>query len=156
MLRESKSLADVTKIIDGRVEMKMPWKETGPPLRRNYSIAYERMFSSEKTFKNKKCFNEIQIEVQNLIEQRIVTETPSNQVHHTKPEWYLPIQAVFTPERSTKIRSVLDAFAKGPDGKCLNDYLEKGPNYINNTQDVLMAWLWDQVGYCGDLRKMFN
>ena len=134
----------------------MPWKETGPLLRSNYSIAYERMLSSEKTFKNKKCSNEIQIEVQNLVEQGFVTEIPSNQVDHTKPECYLPVQAVFTPERSTKIRLVFDASAKGPDGKSLNDYLEKGPNYINNIQNVLMAWRWAQVGYCGDLRKMFN
>ncbi|XP_028405781.1 uncharacterized protein LOC114528360 [Dendronephthya gigantea] len=66
------------------------------------------------------------------------------------------MQAVFTPERSTKIRLVFDASAKGPDNKSLNDYLEKGPNYINNIQDVLIAWRWDHVGYCGDLRKMFN
>ena len=57
----------------------------------------------------------------------------------------VPPDAVFTPERSTKIRLVFYASAKGPDNKSLNDYLEKGPNYINNIQDVLMAWRWDQV-----------
>lgn len=66
------------------------------------------------------------------------------------------MQAVFTPECSTKIRLVFDASGKGHDGKSLNDYLEKGPNYITNIQDVLMPWRWDNVGYCGDLRKMFN
>lgn len=88
MLRENKfikSLADSTKVIDGRVEVKMPWKETGPPPQSNYNIAYERMLSSEKTFKNKKCFNEIQTEVQNVVEQGFVTEIPSDQVDHNKP-----------------------------------------------------------------------
>ena len=120
MLRENrfiKSIGDSTKIIDGRVEVKMPWKETGPPPRSNYSIAYERMLSSEKTFKNKKCFNEIQTEDLSLVEQGFITEIPSNQIDHTKPEWYLPMQAVFTPERSTKIRLVFDASAKGANGK---------------------------------------
>ena len=159
MLKENKfikSLADSTKIIDGRVEVKMPWKEGGPPRQSNYRIAYQRMLSSEKTFRNKKCFDEIETEVQKLVEQAFVIEVPTDQVDHNKPEWYLPMQAVFTPERSTKIRLVFDASAKGPDNKSLNDYLEKGPNYINNIQDVLMAWRWDHVGYCGDLRKMFN
>ena len=159
MLKENKfikSLADSTKIINGRVEVKMPWKESGPPRQSNYNVAYQRMLSSEKSFRNKKCFDEIQIEVQKLKEQEFVIEVPPDQVNHNKPEWYLPMQAVFTPERSTKIRLVFDASAKGPDNKSLNDYLEKGPNYINNIQDVLMAWRWDQVGYCGDLRKMFN
>jgi hypothetical protein len=159
MLKENKlikSLADSTKIIDGRVEVKMPWEEGGPPRQNNYSIAYQRMLSSEKTFRNKKCFNEIETEVQKLVEQAFVIEVPTDQVDHNRPEWYLPVQAVFNPERSTNIRLVFDASAKGPDKKSLNDYLEKGPNYINNIQDVLMAWRWDHVRYCGVLQKMFN
>ncbi|CAB4023459.1 Hypothetical predicted protein, partial [Paramuricea clavata] len=131
-----KSLADSTKIIEGRVEVKMPWKEGGPPRQSNYSITYQRMLSSEKTFRNKKCFYEIETEVQKLVEQAFVIEVPTDQVDHNKPEWYLPMQAVFTPERLTKIRLVFDASAKGPDNKSLNDYLEKGPNYINNIQDT--------------------
>ncbi len=159
MLKENKfikSLADSTKMINGRVEVKMPWKESGPLRQSNYNVAYQTMLSSEKSFRNRKCFDEVQIEVQKLKEQEFVIEVPPDQVNHNKPEWYLPMQAVFTPERSTKICLVFDASAKGPDNKSLNDYLEKGPNYINNIQDVLMAWRWDQVGYCGDLCKMFN
>ena len=47
-------------------------------------------------------------------------------------------------------------FTKGPNGKSLNDYLEKGPNYINSLLNVLMAWRYDNVAYTGDVRKMFN
>lgn len=77
MLKENKlikSLADSTKIIDGRVEVKMPWKESGPPPQSNYNIAYQRMLSSERTFRKKECFNEIQTEVQKLVEQGFVIE----------------------------------------------------------------------------------
>ena len=38
----------------------------------------------------------------------------------------------------------------------LNDYLEKGPNYINSLLDVLAAWRWNEVAFIGDIRKMFN
>ncbi|KAK3706998.1 hypothetical protein QZH41_014076 [Actinostola sp. cb2023] len=65
-------------------------------------------------------------------------------------------ESVFTPEKTTKVRLVFDASAKGHDGLSLNDHLEKGPNYINSLTDVLIAWRWDNVAYSGDIRKMFN
>jgi hypothetical protein len=52
---------------------------------------------------------------------------------------YLPMHAVFTPERTTKIRLVFNASAKGEDELSLNDHLEKGPNYINDLTSVIMA-----------------
>ena len=66
------------------------------------------------------------------------------------------MQAILTPDRTTKLRLVYDASAKGQNGKSLNDHLEKGPNYINSLPNVLMAWRFDQVAYSGDMRKMFN
>ena len=68
------------------------------------------------------------------------------------------MQAVLTPDRTTKLRLVYDASAKGQNGKSLNDHLEKEPNYINSLPNVLMAWRFDQVAYAysGDMRVMFN
>ena len=77
-------------------------------------------------------------------------------MNHNQPEWYFPLQVVFTPERTTQVRLVFDASTKGPNGKSLNVYLEKGLNYINSLLNVLMAWRYDNVAYTGDLRKMFN
>ena len=85
-----------------------------------------------------------------------MTKVPSKQTAHGKPEWYLPLQAVFTPERTTKVRLVVDSSSKGHDGLSLNDYLEKGPNFINSILDVLTAWRWDEVAFTGHVRKMFN
>jgi len=78
------------------------------------------------------------------------------QVNHNIPEWYLPMQAVFTSDRTTKLCLVFDVSAKGPNRKSLNDHLEKGPNYINSLPNVLMAWRFDQVAYTRDMCKMFN
>ena len=68
----------------------------------------------------------------------------------------MPLQAVFTPEKSTKVRLVFDSSSKGHDGLSLNNHLEKGPNYINSLPNVLRAWRWDEYAYSGDIRKMFN
>lgn len=125
-----KSLERSTQIIDGRVQVRMPWKETGPLKKSDYDLALKRMYSTETNFKRKDCLKVIESEVQKLLDQKFVIEVPSDQVNHNQKEWYLPLQAVFTPERSTKVRLVFDASAKGHDGQSLNDHLEKGPNYI--------------------------
>lgn len=151
-----KSLEKSTQIIDGRVQVRMPWNDTGPPIRSNYDLALKRMYSSEKNFQKQDCFEVIEEEIQKLLDQEFVVEVPSDKVDHNEKEWYLPLQAVFTPERTTKVRLVFDASAKGHDGLSLNDHLEKGPNYFNSLPHVLMAWRWDTVAYSGDIRKMFN
>ena len=43
--------------------------------------------------------------------------------------WYLPILAVFNPNKPGKVRLVLDSASKSQ-GKCLNDFLMKGPDYF--------------------------
>ena len=91
--------------------------------------------------------------MQKLLEQEFIVEVPTAKVNHDTPEWYLPLQAVFTPDRTTKVRLVFDASAKGQNAKSLNDHLEKGPNYINSLPNVLMAWRFDKIAYTGD---MFN
>ena len=63
------------------------------------------------------------------------------------------MQAVLTPDRTTKLRLVFDASAKGQNGKSLNDHLEKEPNYINSMPNVFMAWRFHQVAYTGDMHK---
>ena len=125
-----KSIADSTEIVDGRVQVRMPWSEDGPSKESNYDVAYQRMLSSEKTFKRKNCLEDVQVEIQKLLEQEFIVEI--KQFDHNVPEWHLPMQAVLTPDRTTKLRLVYDASAKGKNGKSLNDHLEKGPNYINS------------------------
>ena len=159
VLRENKfvkSLTDSTTLVNGRIQVRMPWNENGPPKRSNYEIALKRMQSAERSFQRKECFNIVDDEVQKLLEQGFVIKVPLEEVDHTQPEWYMPLQAVFTPERTTKVRLVFDSSSKGHDGLSLNDRLEKGPNYINSLPNVLMAWRWNEVAYSGDIRKMFN
>ena len=73
----------------------------------NYDVAYQRMISTEKALiKRKDCLAEIQDEVQKLLEQEFVVEVPAEKVNHDTPEWYQPLQAVFTPDRTTKVRLV--------------------------------------------------
>ena len=158
-LRENKfvkSLSESTKLVDGRIQVKMPWKEDGPPRRSNYDIALKRMQSTERSFEKRNCTKAVDEEVQKLVSRGFVMKVPPEQVDHTQREWYLPLQVVFTPDKTTKLRLVFDSSAKGHDDRSLNDHLEKGPHYTNELPRVLAAWRWDNVAYSGDVRKMFN
>ena len=159
VLRENKfvkALSATTTLVNGRVQIKMPWKDIGPPRRSNYDIALKRMYAAEKSFKKRECIEIVDDEVQKLVDQGFVVKIPTEQVDHSLPEWYLPLQAVFTPDKTTKVRLVFDSSSKGHDGLSLNDHLEKGPNYINSLANVLIAWRWNTIAYAGDVRKMFN
>ncbi len=134
----------------------MPWKETGPPEKSNYDIALKRMHSTEKSLRGKNCTDVVAEEVRKLVDQEFVKKVPPDEVDHSKPEWYLPLQAVFTPEKTTKVRLVFDSSCGDHDGLSLNDCLQKAPNYINDIPNVLAAWRWDDIACSGDVRKMFN
>lgn len=114
------------------------------------------MYAADKSFQKRECLKIVDEEVQKLVDQGFVVKIPPEEVNHGRPEWYMPLQAVFTPDKSTKVRLVFDSSSKGHDGPSLNDYQEKGPNYINSLANVLAAWRWDAVAYAGDVHKMFN
>lgn len=114
------------------------------------------MYLAEKSFEKEDCFEIADEEVQKIVDQEFVIKVPHVNVNHAQPECYMPLQAVFTPEQSTRVRLVFDSSSKGHDGLSLHDRLEKGPNYSNSLPNVFAGWRWDEVGYSGEIRKMFN
>ena len=90
------------------MQVRMPWKETGPPKQSNCDIALKRMYSADKSFKKKDCLAIVDEEVQKLVDQSFVIKVPPENVDLSRQEWYMPLQVVFTPEKSTKVRLVFD------------------------------------------------
>lgn len=82
-----KALSASTTLVDGRVQVKMPWKETGPLKQSNYDIALKRMYSVEKLFKKKDYFEIVDDEVQKLVDQGLVIKVTNEIVNHGQPEW---------------------------------------------------------------------
>lgn len=84
-LRENRfvrALSASTTLENGRVQGKMPWKESGLPKQSNYGIAVRRMYSVEKSFKEKDCFEIVDQEVQKLVDQGFVIKVASDNVDH--------------------------------------------------------------------------
>ena len=61
------------------------------------------MLSSEKSSKKKDFLEIFESEVQKLLDQDLVVEISPENVNHDQPEWYLPLQAVLTPDRTTQV-----------------------------------------------------
>ena len=70
-----------------------------------------------------------------------MSKVSPGQIYQGKPEWYLPVRAVFDPS------------SKGQDGLSLNEHLEKGPNFINSLCDVLAARRWKEVAFTDDFAQ---
>ena len=86
-LRENKCVkvlsASIT-LVSGRVQVRMPWKETGPPKQSNYEIALKRMYSGEKSFKKKDCFAIVDEQVLKLVDQSFVIKVPPENIDHSQ------------------------------------------------------------------------
>ena len=63
-----RSLSESATLIDGRIQVKMPWKENGPPKRSNYDIALKRTYFTEKSLKGKNCTDAVASAIHKLAE----------------------------------------------------------------------------------------
>lgn len=141
---------------DGRLEMKMPWKPGHPSFPDNRPMAKKRLYSLEKKLIQSEKVDVYNEEIQKLVDDGFCVKLKSTEIDWSKPFWLLPHHAVERPDASsTRVRVVFDSAAQY-DGICLNDALEKGPNYLNDLFKVLIGRRQDEIAYCGDIRKMFN
>ena len=118
----------------------------------NYQFALDRFFKVEagkhyRCAETKKAF----IDVVEKWQTKGYTETIP------KPEngWYLPIFPVVRWDKQTsKVRPVVDGKARYK-GVSLNDFMYRGPDYINDLVVVLTRFRLKQVALVGDVAEMF-
>jgi hypothetical protein len=144
---------------EGRVRIQMPWKPGFPEaLPNNYDRASTQMEKREKRLVRDGKLDEYNREIDNLVQRGVVRILDSKEAAHAKEEksWYLNHRIIERPDKSsTKLRVVFDS-ALPFQGICLNDALEKGPNFTNSLFRCLLAWREERVAVTGDISKMFN
>ena len=80
------------------------------------------------------CYNKME----KMLQEGHFHKLPAEEAARTPGNtWYLPLLAVTNNKKPEKVRVVLDAAAKSG-GRCLNDYLLRGPDYFNVIPDVLL------------------
>lgn len=145
------------KCVNGRYEVKLPFKEHHDILHDNYNLAKTRLKGQWNKFKNNHSlfdrYNSIFQEQLSLgIIERVAsennTEKPSS-VHYLR---HRPV--VREDKYTTKVRAVFDASAK-KDGASLNECLYTGPSLTPSLYGVLLRFRAKNIAFMSDIEKAF-
>ncbi len=146
------------KIINGRYQVPVLWRQFPPPIRNNYNYALARLHALEKSkaFRDPSIRNEYMNQIQDWLLSNFVEPVHTKQPH-TDPAYYIPHMAVINMGKvSSKLRIVMDA-AAAPHGRdALNKHIHKGPKLINELVEVLLRFRRDRVAVAADIEKMFH
>ena len=150
-------LKEGTKLVEGRCEIAMLWRDNEVNLQNNRFLAEKRLASTEKRLEK---FPEIKEIYHSKIKEYLAlghvrklsdaeARTTSNKTN------YIPHHFVLEPNKPGKIRIVFDASSKF-NGSSLNDTLLPGPNLLNNLVAVLSRFRRGQVAVISDIEKMYH
>ena len=141
--------------VDERFQVRLPWKSDPAHLEDNYEVALRRLQNTERVLaKNGKLRQYYSEQMNALVENGFAREvTPDEKIEKS---WYLPHHVVVREDKeSTPYRIVFDSASKYK-GCSLNDFLLKGPNYMNSLFNVIQRFREEAVAVTGDIKKMFH
>ncbi|KAL9960110.1 hypothetical protein ACROYT_G033517 [Oculina patagonica] len=145
------------KLVDGRYQLALPWREQVPNLPNNRVLAERRLMSLKKRFlQDAKLFKKYKATIRDYVDKGHAKRVPENElVVEDKPLWYLPNHPVFHPNKPGKTRVVFDCAAKFR-GMSLNDHLLSGPDLTSSIVGVLTRFRHEQVALAADVEAMFH
>jgi hypothetical protein len=143
------------RLVDGRYEVQLPWKEGHPALADNYQLCLRRLQGLTKRLKQDPAIlQEYDATIQNQIHQGIV-ECIEPTVEDPKCVHYLPHHAVVRQDKqTTKVSIVYDASARTT-GPSLNDCLHVGPKLHTKIFDILLRFRVHRIAIIADIEKAF-
>ena len=145
---------DSIRLVDGRYEVSLPWKDSCPVLPDNYQLSLRRLRGLLlRLRKDEEVFAEYDAIIKNQIQQGIVELVrPSENVARVH---YLPHHGVIRRDKeTTKLRIVYDASARA-NGPSLNDCLHAGPKFDQKILDLLLRFRAHRVALTADIEKAF-
>ncbi len=142
--------------VDGRYQVKLPWKESHPPLADHYNLCVKRLRGLIRRLRqDPDVLREYDSTVKDQIQRGVVepVEEASGELCHKIH--YLPHHAIIRKDReTTKIRVVYDASARS-EGPSLNDCLHAGPKFDQRILDILLRFRVHRVAVTADIEKAF-
>lgn len=145
----------VTRNVEGRYEVRLPWMEGHRPLPSNLKIAEKRLQSTLKKLKKDSLVEAYDAVFQEWLTEGIIEQVSGEDCFNANGH-YLPHRPVIKEGSSTtKIRPVFDASARETDSPSLNHCLEKGQNLIELIPSILVRFRENPIGVVADIRKAF-
>ena len=146
-----------TKIVNGKYEVPMLWKQIDSRLPSNHEMALRRLRSLHKRFLGNPDFFEKYKETVNTYIKESYTRkmTKEETINTSDKTWYLPDHSVFHPQKPEKVRVVFHATAKYK-GKNLNKELFTGPDLPNSLVGVLLRFRNHKTALVEDVEAIFH
>ncbi|XP_070142231.1 uncharacterized protein [Drosophila kikkawai] len=141
---------------DGRVEVRLPFKDAPTALGASFDIARRRFLSLERNLGKRPevwaKYVQFMQEFQDLGHMSLVSHPQLN-----APHYYIPHHCVLKPNStSTKLRVVFDASCKTTSQKSLNDLLMVGPTIQPDLYTLLLRFHIHRYAITADVVKMFR
>ena len=142
------------KLVNGRYEMKIPFKSDNVVLPNNFQYALSRLRGlRRKLKKDESLASEYNSFMNDLISKGYCEKVDLNENIDDGKVWYIPHHAVRHP-RKRKLRVVFDCAASYL-GVSLNDHILSGPNLTTPLIDVLLRFRLNRIGIMADIEQMF-
>ncbi|KAK3099229.1 hypothetical protein FSP39_001287 [Pinctada imbricata] len=138
---------------DGFWTSPLPFRPSRPRLDNNFPMALKRARNLQRSLLNDS------VKASHFIEfmQKILKNGHAERAPPLQPDeecWFLPIFAVYNPQKPGQARVVFDSSAKF-NGLSLNDVLLTGPDLVNSLLGVLMRFRREPVAVLADIQQMF-
>ena len=143
------------RLVEGRYEVQLPWKDAHPALPDNYQLCLKRLHGLVKRLKqDPTILCEYDSTIKKQVQQGIVERVESSE-EEPKRVHYLPHHAVVRQDKeTTKLRVVYDASARST-GPSLNDCLHVGPKLSMKIFDILLRFRAYPIAIIADIEKAF-
>ena len=151
-----KVLEKETKIISGRYQAPMLWKEPSVQLPNNRPLALKRFSMLLKRLKGDQAlFDRYKSVIDSWVQKGYARKLTPREARTIGPRtWTLPTHPVESPNKPGKTRVVSDAAAKFQ-GVSLNDQLLTGPDLLNRGDGVMLRFRKEATAFCCDVEEMF-
>ena len=147
------------KLVDGRYEVSLPFKDGHPPIPDNYSLSEKRLQSLFARLRSKpKLLSQYDGIIREQLDKGIIERVSQDEIDNAKVNevHYLPHREVIRLDKSTtKLRIVYDASSKRSEEPSLNDCMYTGPPLTPLIFDILLRFRLNGIVLLGDIEKAF-
>lgn len=138
---------------NGQWEAPLPFNTSRPVLPDSKALALRRAKSFDASLKCNpdKCSQVVEF-MKNLLNHHHAELAP--ELPPSQEQWYLPLFAVYHPQKPSSVRVVFDSSAK-VQGVSLNTVLLQGPDLYNSLLGILLRFRREKVAVTMDVEQMF-
>lgn len=149
--------SSVTRQLDGRYVVNLPFKQNPPLLGKSRERALTRLRQLENRFKgSSELHKEYNVAMQDYLDSGHMSRITTNPGTEENT-YYIPHHAVLRPDSTTtKMRIVFDASAKTSSGHSLNDNLLCGRKLQQDLPAILLRFRLHPVVFTADIKQMFR